>query len=71
MAGLGDLVELPPTMGPAVGERHWAAGPEWIGQAAVGGVAVDLKRAAEAVEVSLGMFGAATLGIEEGYPRRV
>lgn len=71
VTGLGDRMELPPAVGSAVGERHRDARPEWIVQAAIGGVAVDLKRAAEAVEVTDRVLGASTFGAEEGHRWRV
>lgn len=54
-----NLVELPSQVAPAIGERHRTARPCRRGQLLVGGVAVDLQDAAEAVEQPRCMLAAA------------
>ena len=68
VAANGDLVEPPPQMGPAEGQderlRWWPAAREVL----VGGIAVDLQNAAEALEMAFHMLrpAARRIAIDDG-----
>jgi len=65
-----DLVELSPQVAPTVGKRHRPTRPCRRGQLLVGGVAVDLQDAVEAVEQLGGVLAAAARRIGVGHSRR-
>src|SRR5215467_413447 len=65
-----NLIELPPHMRPAEGERHRVAEALHTGQLLVHGVAIDLQHAGEALYEGDGVLAASTGGIAVGDGRR-